>query len=59
MKTFVRISEGYVREVIVADQLPELHPDVAALFIEAPDGVQEYWTFDGAIWSPPPPYPAE
>jgi len=59
MKTFARIQDGWVREVIVADELPEFTPEVTAMFVEAPEGVEQHWRFDGANWTPPPPYPAE
>lgn len=55
MKTFARIENGVVREVIRAEALPPLHPDVAAQFIEAPDEASEGWVLNGGQLRAPGP----
>jgi len=64
MKTFVRVENGIVREIIIADELPPFHPDVAQQFVDATgiEGIVEKWTFDGTDFHQPvdePPTPIE
>lgn len=53
MKTFARIQDGVVMEIIIAEVLPEFHPEVAATFVEAPEGTEQHYTFDGTTFTPP------
>ena len=53
MKTFARIQDGVVMEVIIAEVLPEFHPEIAATFVEAPEGTEQHYTFDGLNFTAP------
>ena len=58
MSKFVRVERGIVREIIIADVLPEFTPEITAQFVVAPKNVGEGWLYDGVTWvSPPPPLP--
>ena len=53
MKTFARIQDGVVMEIIIAEVLPEFHPEIAATFVEAPEGTEQHYLFDGTTFTPP------
>jgi len=56
MTKLVRIDNGYVLEIFPAR--PVLHPSLMAQIREdAPDDVEQGWTFDGVHYAPPPPPP--
>lgn len=47
---YAMIQDGKVREVF--DELPIFHPDVMKTIIEAPDGVEQHWLYDGSNFTP-------
>lgn len=53
MPRFARIENGEVRELVDFDPAGRFHPSL--VWVEAPDGVEERYTFDGDDFSPPAP----
>lgn len=56
MKTFARIENGVVMEILVVDELPPFHPNLE--FVEAPANTKERDLWDGSVFTSPPPPPA-
>jgi hypothetical protein len=53
MPRFARVEDNIVREIIVADELPPFHDDIATQFHEVPDEVEQHWYLDGEDWKKP------
>ena len=53
MPRFGRIQNNIIMEIIVADELPEFHPEVAAAFQVISDEAQENWVVNGNSFSAP------
>jgi len=47
------VKDGVVIDRFRVDPYTIFYPEYAQNFIEAPDDVDHYWTFDGTTWSPP------
>lgn len=59
MKTYARNVNGQAIDVTATDNIAALfHPDVAAQFVEVPDGTQDGATLSGGQWVNPTPAPA-
>jgi hypothetical protein len=56
---WVYIENGIVKDRVQVPPHDIFYPAYADMFVEAPDEVDFYWTFDGEEFSaPPPPEPA-
>lgn len=51
MKTFARIDDGRVAEILTAEELPEFHPSL--VWVEANQAVEVGWTYEGQFFAAP------
>lgn len=52
---WVYVENGIVKDRVQVPPQDIFYPAYAAMFVEAPDEVDFYWTFNGEEFSAPPP----
>ena len=56
---YVFLQNNVVVDVARVDPFKIFYPNYAAQFVEAPEEVTHFWTWDGEKFNPPPPPQAE
>jgi hypothetical protein len=54
MAKYVFLTDGVVTDRTQIDPYTVFEEHYASQFIEAPEEVEHFWTFDGTNWTPPP-----
>jgi len=54
MSKYVFLKDGVVTDRTQIDPHSVFHSHYASQFIEAPEEVDHFWTYDGTNWNPPP-----
>lgn len=50
---WVYVENGVVQDRVTVPPATVFHPAYADMFIEAPDEVESFWTYDGTNFAPP------
>lgn len=51
---WVYVENGVVKDRVTVSPATVFHPAYAEMFVEAPDEVEWFWTYDGTNFAPPP-----